>query len=330
MSLIIQCHFTPSCEISLPVTQIDGVKLLLNIMFKMKLKVSSVLSNDLFLIIQGDLMNIFIGVKGVFYSVGRATGKYATLSLGCLAFSGYAAASEPKLGVVEVIPSTYENFKEIDECPGINGTPAPQGRIKFCDIALSNEKIAGNNLTRSRFLFYRSSAKIDQRDYIGAIADADQATALDDRARTFSYAFHNQRCWARALANIEIDVAWNACLEAVRLKGPNYFVIDSMALVALRRGDWQAAVSAYYVSHSVKKTAISFSGIILSLTGYRNSRQCPEWCKPGTDEQIASVRNEASASDLEVGQEFFDEIGLTVEGVKQMAAKEEASILKDK
>jgi predicted aspartyl protease/tetratricopeptide (TPR) repeat protein len=53
----------------------------------------------------------------------------------------------------------------------------------------------------------------------------------------------NARCWNRALANAELDQALKDCSTAIRKAGANPAMLDSRALVQLRRKDYAAAIA---------------------------------------------------------------------------------------
>jgi tetratricopeptide (TPR) repeat protein len=73
--------------------------------------------------------------------------------------------------------------------------------------------------------------------------DLTGATALADRAHSLhpdSLGFSNQRCWARAVAGLELGVALEAC-NAALAEGNRASILDSRALVFLKLGRFQDA-----------------------------------------------------------------------------------------
>ena len=56
---------------------------------------------------------------------------------------------------------------------------------------------------------------------------------------------YNSRCWARGLANIELDKAMADCEASIRKQGPGRHNLDSRALVHLRQRDYAAAIADY-------------------------------------------------------------------------------------
>ena len=56
---------------------------------------------------------------------------------------------------------------------------------------------------------------------------------------------YNARCWARAVANVELDLALADCNEAVRAAPRNASFLDSRAFVYLRSGRNEDAINDY-------------------------------------------------------------------------------------
>lgn len=86
--------------------------------------------------------------------------------------------------------------------------------------------------------FYnRGTLYRDMGDYERAIADYDRAALLSpENADT-----QNNRCWTRALANRDLEVARAACDEALRLEPNSGDILDSRGFLGLRQGRWQQA-----------------------------------------------------------------------------------------
>ena len=74
------------------------------------------------------------------------------------------------------------------------------------------------------------------RDPIRAIADFDQAVSLAPEDPTY----RNSACWARAVAERELDVARAHC-DAAIAADPNADFLDSRGLLNLRESKWQEA-----------------------------------------------------------------------------------------
>lgn len=86
---------------------------------------------------------------------------------------------------------------------------------------------------------YASADKFD-----AAIAQFDLwlAAHREDAARSTA---QNGRCWARALANIDLEKAHSDCDAAVRAVPNNPSFLDSRAMVALRQGRFAAAIDDF-------------------------------------------------------------------------------------
>jgi tetratricopeptide (TPR) repeat protein len=94
-------------------------------------------------------------------------------------------------------------------------------------------------------LHNRGHSYADQRDYTRAIADFDRGSQVDPN----DHEFDNDRCWYRAMANTQLDVARAACDRgAVAFaNAPTDLgnVLDSRGMVGLKQGRWQDAWADY-------------------------------------------------------------------------------------
>jgi len=91
----------------------------------------------------------------------------------------------------------------------------------------------------SRGRAYRASG-----DLTRGMADYDEAIRIDPLN---SYVY-NSRCWARALENIELELARRDCDEALRISGPDAAILDSRGLVSLKQGRFADAFADYDMS----------------------------------------------------------------------------------
>ncbi len=87
----------------------------------------------------------------------------------------------------------------------------------------------------------RYSVRLKAKAFPGAIADADEAARL----KPGESLYQNNRCWARAVAGIELDTARSACDRALQLKPGSDATLDSRGLVGLRQGRFQEAWNDY-------------------------------------------------------------------------------------
>ncbi len=132
-----------------------------------------------------------------------------------------------------------QTYRELsDACRNVQQPPAE--RVKSCDAALSKAQ-PDATADRALILLNRSDAFYAQKKYDQSIADADASAKLMKRYQPSQ----NQRCWVRAVANKELDVARWACNEAVDINKDDPAVWDSAGLVGLRTGEWQAAWNDY-------------------------------------------------------------------------------------
>jgi predicted aspartyl protease/tetratricopeptide (TPR) repeat protein len=127
-----------------------------------------------------------------------------------------------------------------------------------------------------RLLLRRARIRLGKGDKVGALADTDAAAAatpkgslamidvvslyerlgkadrglalldpvLDLHHDDSSYAnLLHERAWNRALANADLDPALKDCNAAIRKTGPNPSMLDTRALIQLRRKDYPAAIA---------------------------------------------------------------------------------------
>lgn len=111
-------------------------------------------------------------------------------------------------------------------------------RVDACTTAI-NGKVEGFEMVLA--LWARSISRLEDGDVDGAIEDADRAADLHGQ----DYSVQNARCWARAVGNIELNVARQACTLAIRLAPGEASVYDSRGLVGLRQENWNDAWSDY-------------------------------------------------------------------------------------
>jgi tetratricopeptide (TPR) repeat protein len=87
----------------------------------------------------------------------------------------------------------------------------------------------------------RSDVRLHLGDIQGALSDADAATQLD----TSEPHAWNAACWARAVADRDLDVALSDCNRSIQIAGDDttaWEAYDSRATVRYRRGEYTAAV----------------------------------------------------------------------------------------
>lgn len=111
-------------------------------------------------------------------------------------------------------------------------------RVDACTKAI-NAKVEGFEMVLA--LWARSISRLEDGDVDGAIEDADRAADLHGQ----DYSVQNARCWARAVGNLELDVARQACTLAIRLAPGEASVYDSRGLVGLRQESWNDAWKDY-------------------------------------------------------------------------------------
>jgi len=81
-----------------------------------------------------------------------------------------------------------------------------------------------------------------------ALADYREAIRLDTvpiQSGEKDVAVYNDRCWARAIAQLELDEALKDCNDALRLRPDFVAALDSRAFLQLRRGRFRDALVDY-------------------------------------------------------------------------------------
>lgn len=102
----------------------------------------------------------------------------------------------------------------------------------------------------ARLFTNRSKAYATIKDYARAIADADQAARRLSNADT-----ENARCWWRAVAGVELEIARDACNTARRSGGNDANILDSRGLVGLKQGRFEDAWADYNFAFSTEPQA---------------------------------------------------------------------------
>lgn len=100
----------------------------------------------------------------------------------------------------------------------------------------------------------RGSLNLDLKNYVQAIADADRAAELSPNSADYE----NQRCWNRAVANRDLEVAKAACDRSLALMPDRAHVLDSRALVYFRQGRFQAAWTDYDAAYRFDQRGASY------------------------------------------------------------------------
>jgi tetratricopeptide (TPR) repeat protein len=170
-------------------------------------------------------------------------------------------------------------------------------RIAACTQA---HDLAADRQVRAYALWYRSDAKLETGDFAGAVADSDEADLLlpDDPA------ILNGRCWTRAVANWELELARGACDLSIN-KQVAAGTFDSRGLLNLREGKWQAAWDDYNEAFTMEPT------LTMSLYGRGLAAVALGLAEDGERD----MRRAASAAP------DFARYGLTPESVKKRAAE---------
>lgn len=128
-------------------------------------------------------------------------------------------------------------------------TLAPDAQIAACTplLSLYGDKIETLGL-RALAHLARATAYRKKSDAVNASADFTEAIRLDGvplNSGAKEPLLLNDRCWARAIAMIELDAALADCNEAMRLRPGFVAALDSRAFLRLKQGQFRDALTDY-------------------------------------------------------------------------------------
>lgn len=184
-----------------------------------------------------------------------------------------------------------------------------------CSNLLADDYFQSKPSERSALLMFRSTANLGVGNMQAAIADADEAAALEPQNADFQ----NQRCWVRGVANIELDEAKRACLRSIELGGATSPVIDSLALIRLRTGQWQLAVSEYDLASSYGSEA-SLYGKVLAEIGWAADYRTPVELRATIEnEKISASRKKLDEPATKRAMSLYASMGVTEDKIRGQA-----------
>jgi tetratricopeptide (TPR) repeat protein len=136
-------------------------------------------------------------------------------------------------------------------------TLGPNQQISACNALITRFNDAGSatiRITRADTARYnlflnRGAAYARSGDSVRAKADFERAVnltteALEEGGKPLLTEY-NRSCWARAVTNIELDLALLHCNEALRLAPDAAFILDSRGFLFLRLGKTEDAIKDY-------------------------------------------------------------------------------------
>ena len=127
-------------------------------------------------------------------------------------------------------------------------TIAPAQQIASCTSILGlYGALSGNQGLAAVAHLARGVAYARSGDLARAAEDYREAIRIDGAAITGQRdaVFLNDRCWARAVAMIELDTALADCNEALRLMPGFAAALDSRAFLHLKQGQFREAIADY-------------------------------------------------------------------------------------
>lgn len=112
-------------------------------------------------------------------------------------------------------------------------------RLSACNELIKSGKAAGAELAKA--YYYRGNAHLMQSEYRIAVDDYTRSLEL---VKSDWNAFH-ERCWARAVLNVELEDALSDCNESLRLKPNDGETLGGRGYVYLRLGFYRTAILDY-------------------------------------------------------------------------------------
>lgn len=152
-------------------------------------------------------------------------------------------------------------------------------------------------------LMVRTQLNTHAEDYTHAIEDADRAATYIEKITNVQHA----RCWTRALANVELDVALAACNRSFEINWSDTNTFNARGLVYLRLENWEAAYNDFNQIAEMRFRAYAQYGAGLAQIAMGN-----------TKDGEALVRR-ALQRDSTAG-EVLNSLGYTPDYIKSVAA----------
>jgi tetratricopeptide (TPR) repeat protein len=168
----------------------------------------------------------------------------------CVAAAMLMACSEPSPApqVDAQQPAPEVNPQQVERtCHDYAVAAAEQLAACTALIGLYGDSTANRGLLALAYLA-RGTAHLRSGNRTGAQPDYLEAIRLDSipiDSGEREVPLYNDRCWARAVAMIELDAALADCNEALRLRPDFVPALDSRAFVHMRGGRFREAITDY-------------------------------------------------------------------------------------
>ncbi|MBL8780772.1 MAG: tetratricopeptide repeat protein [Alphaproteobacteria bacterium] len=171
-------------------------------------------------------------------------------------------------------------------CQGGEGIWAEM-RISGCNDVIKSGKAAGADLAKA--YYNRANTLMQKSEYKKAIDDYTQALQLTPEDANSLH----ERCWARAVLNIDLEDALSDCNESLRLQPNDAETLGGRAFVYLRLGFFRTAVIDYDAALKLKPQ----DALLMFARGTAKTRA-------GDDDGGKADRGAARAIDPEVETTF--------------------------
>lgn len=125
-------------------------------------------------------------------------------------------------------------------------------RLSSCNELIKSGKYEGADL--AKLYYQRGNAKLMQSEYRKAIEDYNLSL---DIAKNDPNALH-ERCWARAVLNIELEQALSDCNESLRLKPNDPETLAGRGYLYLKLGFLRTAILDYNAAIEGQPSTASF------------------------------------------------------------------------
>jgi tetratricopeptide (TPR) repeat protein len=128
-------------------------------------------------------------------------------------------------------------------------TIGPTLQVEACNSVIGVFGLGGigSYSQRTNAFLLRGAAFARKGDKVNATADYQHAIRMadDSTVRADQPFWHTQRCWVRAVAGIDLDIALSQCNEALRLRPNLQAALDSRGFVYLRLRRYRDAIADY-------------------------------------------------------------------------------------
>ena len=125
-------------------------------------------------------------------------------------------------------------------------------RLSACNDIIKSGKFSGPELAKA--YYYRGNTHLMQNNYSKAVEDYTRSL---DLVKSDASALH-ERCWARAVLNVQLEDALSDCNESLRLKPNDPETLGGRGYVYLRLGFHRTAILDYDAALETKPNTAEY------------------------------------------------------------------------